>query len=336
MSLHNLLTLLRTPHLKTLVQLRSDLHAFLRFNFLYAAFESGLLHALRMPASKADLESRLGIQRPELFESLLDMGVALGELGNGNGVYWLKGQRAQVIAASDGDPYAAYLQESVMLYGSLYRHLPERLKGAPLDDYLASAGDLVARSSRIVEPLVADFVKRVVSTHAPLRMLEIGCGSGIYVRHAAEANPQLTGLAMDMLPEVAEQARQNLAGWGLRERFQTIVGDIRQPPAGVVGPFDLITLYNNIYYFTREERTRLFQMLRTQLQDGGGLALVSILRGNDIDSVNFDLILRSTQGCAPLPTLDQLVEQLRANGFRKIKSEQLAPGESFYGVLAYA
>ena len=171
MSLHNLLTMLRTPHLTTLMQLRSDLHAFLRFNFLYAAFESGLLHALRTPASKADLESRLGIQRPELFESLLDMGLALGELGNDHGVYRLKGQRAQVLAASDGDPYAAYLQESVILYGALYRHLPERLKGEPLDDYLASTGDLVARSSRIVEPVVADFVRRVVSTNSPMRML---------------------------------------------------------------------------------------------------------------------------------------------------------------------
>lgn len=335
MNLRTLLTLLRTPHLRSVIQLRRDLQSFLRIHFLFAAFESGLLDALPAPASKVELQSRLGIQRPELFESLLEMGVALGELSyQHNGYYYLKGPCAQALAARDGDPLVAFIQEYVSYHGSVYRHLAGRLKGEPLGDYLQDTGDLIARSSRVMEPLVANFVRQVVSANGPMHILEIGCGSGIYLRYAAEANPQLTGRAIDMQQQVAEQTRKNLATWGFGERFQILAGDIRRPPADITGPFDLITLYNNIYYFTLEERIALFKTLLGWSNADGRLALVSVMRGNSIESANFDLVLQSTQGCAPLPALEELVKQLRASGFGRIRSEQLAPGELLYGVLA--
>jgi protein-L-isoaspartate O-methyltransferase len=263
------------------------------------------------------------------------MGVALGELGCDQGRYRLKGQRARALASPDGDSLAAFLQEHVTYHGSVYRHLAERVRGEPPGDYLAETGDLVARSSRILEPFVAAFVHHIVMDLHPEQMLEIGCGSGVYLRYAAEAYTEGRGIALDMQPQVAEQAKKNLAAWGVGDRFQVLAGDIRHPPADIAGPFDLITLYNNIYYFAVEERPTLFEKLFAWLKEGGALALVSPMQGKDVETLNFDVVLQSTLGCTRLPSLNELQAQLRMSGFKQIKTESLMPGATLQGVLAF-
>ena len=49
--------------------------------------------------------------------------------------------------------------------------------------------------------------------------------------------------------------------WGLNDQFKIILGDIRQPPEELGSPFDLVTMYNNNYYFSEAERPALFDSL---------------------------------------------------------------------------
>jgi len=325
--------LFRSPYLWTGLQLRRDLRTFVRVNFLYAAFESGLLAALREPGSQKELGARLGVARTGLFQALLELGVALGELARDRGRYRILGRRSRALAAVEGDPLAAWLQETVAYHGSVYLHLADRLKGQPLGDYLTGRGSLIARSSRMIEPFMAAFVHDIVRAHRPRRLLEIGCGSGVYLRHAAAASNEVTGIAIDIQPEVVAQTRSNLAAWGIADRFQVMAGDILSPPPGLAGPFDLITLYNNVYYFPVDQREALFRSLRSWLGARGSLALVSVVQGGSIESCNFDLVLRSTQGCAPLPELQATTRQLEAGGFHSIRQVRLAPGNWLYGLL---
>lgn len=334
MNLKNILALTRTPHLIAQGQLQRDSQAFVRVHFLCAAFEAGLLNALESPATLAELLSNLQTQRPELLAGLLQVGVSLGELAQEKGRYKLRGSRSRALAAKDGDAIAAFVQEWVIYHASVYRHLPERLRGGDLGNYLQGTGNLIARSSRMLEPFVATFVQEVVSAVKPARMLEIGCGSGVYLRYAAEANPALSGVAIDMQPDVIEQTQRNLQEWGIADRFELMTANVLNPPAGLAGPFDLVTLYNNIYYFPVAERVPLFRKVGAWLKNGGAFALVSMMRGNNINTANIDLVMQSTQGGAPLPALDELAAQLREGGFSVVKQEQLVPGELFYGVLA--
>lgn len=334
MIFKTILAFLRIPHLLQQLQVRRDLHAFLRVHFLHAALETGLLSLLRTPTAKEEINEQLAVQRSDLLDSFLDFGVHLGELKRENGRYTLQGARSRALAEIESDPMAAFVQEYAHYHGSVYLNLPARLTGAPLGNYLEKTADLVARSSRILEPFMGNYVQSIVRTNQPLRLLEIGCGSGIYLRYAVAANNQITGMAIDMQEKAVQQAQRNLVDWGIDHHFQVFTANIYDRPSDFQGPFDLITLYNNIYYFPVEERVALFQTLRPLLASGGALALVSMMRGESLEAANFDLVLRSTLGGAPLPELHEVSRQLRDSGFTQIKQTRLMFGEPFFGILA--
>ncbi len=328
-------TALRQPNVLGLVQLVRDAEAHLRLQFLHAAMASGVLPALKQPASFEGLGRSLGVQRPQLLEALLDLGVAVKELSKRDGTYRIRGRRSRAIVdGRNGDALAAMIEELATYHASVYEELPERLRGAPNGDYLAAHGTLIARSSRAFEPFLANFVRTIVATGRPMRMLEVGCGSGVYLRHAAEANPQLTGLALDLQESVVQHAQANLRDWGVADRFRVLVADARRPPEELAGPFDLITLYNNIYYFDDEERPPLFERFRSWLAPAGSLALVTLMRSTTPVAADLDLALRCTEGCTGLPSLDQVRALLSDCGFARIKTVKLMPGEAFYGLVA--
>jgi len=323
---------LRVPHARTQLSVVRDIEASLRLHFLYAAAQCGLLAAL--PASNDELAQRLSAQRKELLDALLELGLALKELSKSNGRYRIRGRRSRAAASEAGDPLLAMIEEMLTYHADVYRQFTSRLRGGALGNYLDELGAVIARSSRVLDPFVRSFVRSLAGTGRPMRILEVGCGSGIYLRYAAEANPQLTGVAVDVQPSVVEQARANLAAWGVADRFQVLPADIRNPPPEVAGPFDLITLYNNVYYFEEAERPALFRRFRSWLTPGGAFALVSLFHGRTFASMDLDLALRSTVGHTALPELASVRAQLREGGFGHVKTVKLMPMEPLYGLVA--
>lgn len=128
-------------------------------------------------------------------------------------------------------------------------------------------------------------------------------------------------------------AEANLATWGIRDRFTLLAADIRRPPPELAGPFHLITLYNHIYYFSKDERLPLLRSLRERLAPKGAVALVTTVRGPAPIILDFDLALKSTAGIWPLPELDELMAQVRDGGFADVKATPLEPLDSFYGLV---
>ena len=311
-----------------------DFRPFVRLHFLAAAFECGLLRSLRTPSTREELVRTLAVRRPELFDALLDLGVSVGELSLRDGRYALRGGRSKLIASDAGDPFAALAQEWVRYDNAVFRDLPPRLQGGPLGDYLGPTATIVARSSRILEPFIAAFVRERVTQRRPRRLLDVGCGSGAYLIHAGLADGDLTGTGLDIKPAVVAQARANVSSHGLAERFDVIVADVRAPPSSIRPPFDLITLINNVYYFAPDERPGLFARLRSWLTPGGALVVVAATRDGGATIRAFDLVLRSTEGCWPLPDRGALSQHLRAAGFSQVRWERLALGQPLDAVVA--
>ncbi len=334
MDIDRFTAVLRTPHgLAQWLMLR-DVRPYLRVQFLLVAIESGLLRALRAPRTRDELVRDLGAARPDLLDSVLRLGVALKELAVRGGRYRLVGRRSRALAEETGDHLAAMVEEMTTYHASVYRELARRIRGAEPGRYLDDHAAVLARSSRVLEPFVGSYVRKLVRDRGAVRMLEIGCGSGVYLRYAAEANSSVRGVAIEVQPEVARQAAANLGAWGIGERFRVIAGDVRQPPPDIEGPFDLVTLHNNIYYFAADERPALFGRLQSWLAPKGRLVVSSLMQGDTLAALDLDVALACTVGCTPLPDLDELLAQLRATPFTSVEPARLMPLEPLYGIVA--
>ncbi|ORA37475.1 hypothetical protein BST20_13590 [Mycobacterium branderi] len=315
--------------------LLADSRGLSRIRFLGVAERIGLIAALRKPATVDQLGRTLSIGDVDLLTELLDVGVALGELRCRKGRYRLKGNRIRALASSDGEGLRGFTAELADYRGDVYRDLPSRLQTGERGSYLDEYDEVVARGSRLVEPFIARFVRRIVGEQSPRAMLEIGCGTGIYVKHAAETCPQLSAIAIDLSERVVALASANLAAWGLEDRCTVLHADIRDSNlAELAGPFDLITLHNNIYYFPPAEWRALLTDLRRRLAPTGRLVLTSMFAGKSLNAAEFDLVLRSTAGCWPLPQRAELVDALTDAGYRTVALHRLLATDPLFGVVA--
>lgn len=312
----------------------ADLTFVMRMEYLHAAVSSGLLSALRTPRTRHELITILQAENRSLFDALLAQGVALRELGVADGRYRLRGRRSRALADVGGDAHAALLEEVMTYHNSVYTQLAERLAGAPPGDYLAGTGALVARSSRIGEPAGMALLGYAMRRVRPRSVLDVGCGSGVYLREAAKRRGVIaTGI--DVSEEAAEHARRNIHEWGLDERVRIVSGDVVSSD-DVEGPVDLVLLFQNLYYFEPDERPRLFARLRELTAEGGGLAVLCAFTGRGRLASEIDIVLRSTRGHTALPDLGSTVRELEAAGYAVGRPKRMIPTEPMFGILARA
>lgn len=336
MKLKYLAKLIFRADIFALLPVMADWRSITRIHFIHAGLESGLLPALAQPRTRDELIAELGVTRPEIFDALLDVGLSIGELARTGESYQLKGKRSRTVITEQGDALGAVLQAQATYYNSIFRHAPGRMRGEPDGDYLSHIGPLVARFSKLSEPIMRSFIRELVINKSSLRILEVGCGSGALLRAAHAANPRATGVGVDLDPAVAAQARGNMARWGLSEVFEIIEGDVRDPAVAERGPFDLITLYNIIYYFPLGQRPGFLADLKGLLAPGGTLALANGFQGHgkDPSTASLNLANCSIAGLWPLPELDELIGQLKQAGFSDVAITKMMPGSSFIGLKA--
>jgi 4-hydroxy-2,2'-bipyrrole-5-carbaldehyde O-methyltransferase len=319
-----------------LMKFLDDWQACMRMYYLYAALDTGLIQALSVPRTRAELADALAVKRPELLDALLDVGLAIGELGKVGERFKLKGLRSRALQEDEDEFFTGVVQANVTYYHEAFHDTAMRVRGGELADLLGKYAEIIARFSRSAEPFIADFLERSIRRKGPLRLLEVGCGSGIHLRTACGLNPELSGFGLDVDAKVAEQAARNLAGWGLANRFQVVAGDIRDPPSAIAGPFEVITLFQNIYYFPVAERPALFKRLRGLMGENGRLLLASFFasHGRDAMAAALNLATSSERGCTPLPDEAALTQQLREAGFRTVRRQRLMPRSTLLGFTA--
>lgn len=335
MSLKPFFRMSRDGRLSALLGVGADLKSFYRLTWLAAAGEAGLLNRLATgPAtldSLADLFAARG-QGREALEAWLQMGVRLRLLSRGPRGYTLRG-RGRALGRPQNDATLAMVEEVAGLHHKLISATLPKLGRGELWSLADQDGELIARSSRVLEAFQAEIIGKLFPQRGAARLLEIGCGSGVYLRYAAARNPSLTALGIELQPAVAEMARTNLRSWGLDGRVNVEEGDFR---AKVMGEqFDIATLYNNIYYFPVEERVALLQRIGMFLRPGGFLLLTTCCQGGSLGVEALNLWGAATSGAGRLPAREELVEQLRQSGYSKVKTKNLIPGDRFVAFQAF-
>ncbi|MFH8791319.1 SAM-dependent methyltransferase [Streptomyces sp. NPDC017941] len=320
------------PRLPLLVALNRTLFTPLyRASFLAAAAGSGVLRC--MATRPCDLESiaehlGTGPEERRRLRAWLDIGVRLGELDLREGCYRLRSRTAKALAREGNDAVAAALEELLRFHVPALRDAPRMLQGGGRFGLGDQDGLVVARSSLVVRGLVEAAVRRALPRTAPVRLLEVGCGSGAHVRYAARLNPRLTALAVDLQAEVAARAAKNMAQWGLADRVEIRRGDLRT--LDLQPQFDVVTMHNNIYYFPQDERAEVLARARSLLAPGGTLLLTSSCRGSGTLGIEvLNLWFEYARFGGPLPQEDELLDQLRAAGFDDVRASRVLPGQAF-------
>ena len=237
------------------------------------------------------------------------------------------------MARPRGRAVASMLHETLTYHGDVFIHLPDRLEGAPPRDYLAQYASLVAESSRIMEPFFWPFVEGVIGKDRGKRILELGCGSGAYLGLYAALHREHRGVGIDIDAQVVDAAKTVLNENGHSDRFALRQGDMREADAFVGGPYDVITAYQNVYYFDAAERVAIWRSCKRALAQDGRVLIVTPTSGGPMSDY-FSLILLSTIGCNRLPSIDELSSELREAGFDQQKRTRLVPGDQVWGISA--
>ena len=334
MSIKPILKLMMNHQLLALTGSNALLKPLYQLNYLVAAKECGLFELLR--DAPKDLEQLAEVyctddKAREALEAWLGLGVRLGYLRLNPRGYALKGL-AKKLALPQNDAALALLQEAAGLHSNLISQTVGKLRNGELWKLEDQDGEIIARSSRIMEAFQTEAIDRFFPASGVARLLEIGCGSGVYIQHAANRNPSLTAVGLELQPNVAEVARRNIAEWGLEGRVRIEVGDIRRKAPDE--HFSIVTLYNNIYYFPVESRVSLLQHIRQFIQPGGFLLLITCCQGGSLGVEVLNLWGAATLTGGRLPTKPELIRQLHDAGFPEVQTIRLIPREQLFAFKA--
>jgi SAM-dependent methyltransferase len=317
--------LLKSPIL-LMYRINKTTKEFYRAGFISTAISEGIYDVLADgPASCKEIQETIGSNlNQEGLEAWLDLGVSLDELEKTNRKYSIKSAFSKELLKPTNDTWRAFLQARVEIFYEYVIKTPAFLKGKKQFKFSQSYGELFARSSRTVEPILFDVVDKIIPQNGSCRLLEVGCGSGVYIKRACDRNPHLTATGIELQKEVADFARENTIIWQIADRVTIETVDIRNYRDEE--KFNIVTFHNLIYYFPVNERIDLLRHLGGFLYPGGRLILTTLCPQNDPSIQLMNLWSSMTDGCGPLPYPEQLSSQLEAAGFDKVQIEKLIPG----------
>jgi protein-L-isoaspartate O-methyltransferase len=290
-------------------------------------------------ATTDDLALRLGATERSLLTAFVRAVAAAGLVrGDGEDGPWQLTDRGRAVAGDDL-VRAAY-EAFPGFHTALYRELGLLLAGGPKRRDVVEQGELIARISASLEPLVLGVLTRAVADRRPRRVLDIGCGAGLELAAMLEAAPEAQGVGLDVDAGAASLAGRTLAARGLGERARIVHTDVRAATGartGVLGePFDFALLANVLYYVPMAERVPLLRDIAGLLAPGGVLLVVTTVVTPQFFSRHFDLLLRAQEGAMELSTAGVLVDQLAQAGLRPERPRPIAPGAPVVTVAATA
>src|SRR5690348_8950436 len=164
--------LMREGRLTPLLTIGAQLKSFYKLTWLAAAGEAGLLHRLTAGPASFDALAEFFTARGqgrEALEAWLQLGIRLKLLRLGPQGYALDGL-AKALAQPENDAALAMVEEVAGLHHKLIAQTLPRLREDRLFTLADQDGELIARSSRILEAFQAEAIQRTFSAHGTPRL----------------------------------------------------------------------------------------------------------------------------------------------------------------------
>jgi len=153
---------------------------------------------------------------------------------------------------------------------------------------------------------VAERLDLLLPPLASARVLELGCGTGLFTRHLLARYPDGTFVVSDLAPSMVEQCRLNLAN-RRRGHVSFEVMDAARPT--VEGPFDLIATSMTLHWIT--DPSAALNTLR-QLLAPDGVLIYATISGKSFPEWREVLIARGLPiGLLDIPELPGIVDEQR-------------------------
>jgi SAM-dependent methyltransferase len=264
------------------------------------AIETGVLRALveGPPSTSAALAEKLSLN-PRALALTLDVLVAHGLAERRAEAYGVTTEIAALLTQGPGGP--------AMLDG-LWRHTPRFLRtGEPFTRMDAAPTDREALYRNVVGGLgrmFAEFARAVASEvlkriPAPRRILDVGCGSGIWSLSVAAQTPNAKVTGLD-LPAVLVNFDEKAAELGLTDRTAKIAGNMHQAEIPARS-FDLAIIANVLRLEQPAEAAAVVRRVAASLDEGGSLLVVDALGGGTREKeIGRTVYARSISACAPV------------------------------------
>jgi ubiquinone/menaquinone biosynthesis C-methylase UbiE len=132
---------------------------------------------------------------------------------------------------------------------------------------------------------------REVVGDRPARILDVGCGTGVFAERVRAALPRVEVYGVDL---VSEMLQKGLARWRLhRGHVLPVQGDSERLPF-LSESFDIVTCSNSFHHYPRQDRAVL--EMRRVLKPGGRLMIVDGYRDGPWGWFIFDVCVAAVEG----------------------------------------
>ncbi|MGA8690907.1 MAG: methyltransferase domain-containing protein [Methyloceanibacter sp.] len=181
----------------------------------------------------------------------------------------------------------------------------------PLSRSANVAGTFGARATSYeqyadLQRAVAERLARLLPPLARPRVLELGCGTGLFSRHLVARYPGSSFVLSDLAPAMIEECRRNLEG-GNGQQVSFEVMDAARPE--VAGPFDLIAMSMTLHWLA--DPVAALDRLGLLLAPGG-LLVYATISGQSFPEWRAVLAARELpSGLVDIPELPGIVDEER-------------------------
>jgi SAM-dependent methyltransferase len=194
-------------------------------------------------------------------------------------------------------------------------------------DFVArwAAADSLADFLVVPRRISAAVAAQDLAGRSPVTVLDIGSGQGDYLAMMLDALPAASGVWTDVSPAMQELARERLAGYGDRVRFELAdMTELGALPAGV----DVITTSRASHHLLPDALAAFYRAAAEHLSPGGWLVNLDHVRAvpqwdGRLRAARKVLVPPSANGSGhahphPLPTIDDHLDALAATGLTDV------------------